>query len=130
MNHAFVLLDIDNFKSYNDTYGHYEGDKAIKELASVIKKNFRASDVLGRFGGDEFMVFIRDFSGITWLCEKLKPIVRFQNGDHSLTTSIGVAIYPQDATTYEDLFQKADTALYHSKIKRSSFTFFSELGNV
>lgn len=76
------------------------------------------------------MVFIMDFSGITWLCEKLKPIVRFQNGDHSLTTSIGVAIYPQDATTYEDLFQKADTALYHSKIKRSSFTFFSELGNV
>lgn len=130
MNHAFVLLDIDNFKSYNDTYGHYEGDKAIKELASVIKKNFRSSDVLGRFGGDEFMILLRDFPGKTWLCKKLEPIVRFQNGGHSLTTSIGIAIYPQDATIYEDLFQKADTALYRSKIERSSFTFFSELGNV
>lgn len=129
LNHAFVLLDIDNFKSYNDTYGHYEGDKAIKELAALVKKTFRASDVLGRFGGDEFMIFIRDFPGRTWLCEKLKPIVRFENGANSLTTSIGIAIYPQNATTYEDLFQKADTALYRSKIKRSSFTFFSESDN-
>lgn len=127
--HAFILLDIDNFKIYNDTHGHYEGDNAIKELATLISKTFRASDVLGRFGGDEFMIFIRDFPNTAWLCEKLKPIVRFQNCDQSLTTSIGISIYPQDATTFEELFRKADMALYRSKETRGSFSFFADLNN-
>ncbi len=127
--HAFLLLDIDNFKHYNDTLGHYEGDKAIKQLANLISKTFRASDVLGRFGGDEFMILVRDCPDAAWLRQKLAPIIRVQNGDDCLTTSIGVARYPQDADTFQDLFQKADQALYHAKIKRSSVAFFSELGH-
>ena len=128
--HAFVVLDIDNFKPYNDTYGHLEGDKAIKELSALIKKTFRNSDILARFGGDEFMILIKDFPNASWVREKIKPIVQFQNQSHSLTTSIGVAIYPQDATTFEDLFQKADEALYHSKKQKKSFTFYSQLDNL
>lgn len=125
--HAFIFLDIDKFKSYNDTYGHYEGDRAIKVLANLIKNLFRSSGIYGRFGGDEFMILIKDIPNTTWLCEKIKSLLQFQNFDHTLTTSIGIAICPQDATTFEDLFQKADKALYHAKTERCSFAFFSKL---
>lgn len=129
--HALVFLDINNFKAYNDTYGHYTGDKAIKTLADLIKKTFRSSDILGRFGGDEFIILITDlmpdFSDTAWLCEKIQPIVRFQSCSHSLATSIGVAIYPQDAVTFEDLLKKADKALYYSKTQENAISFFSQL---
>lgn len=124
--HALALIDIDKFKAHNDIYGHYEGDKAIKKLADLLKETFRSSEILGRFGGDEFIVLITDFSDAAWLCEKIQPIVKFQSGVHSLTTSIGVAVYPQDAVTFEDLFQKADQALYDSKTKEDPISFFSQ----
>lgn len=126
--HAFVLLDIDNFKNHNDTYGHYEGDSAIRSLARLIKKTFRASDICGRFGGDEFMILIKDFPDTTWLCEKIKPLLGFQTCNHCLTTSIGITRYPQDGTTFEELFRNADKALYHSKIKRKAYTLFTRKG--
>ncbi|MDD3417633.1 MAG: sensor domain-containing diguanylate cyclase [Lachnospiraceae bacterium] len=128
--HAFVLLDIDNFKNYNDTYGHYEGDRAIQSLASLIKKAFRNSDICGRFGGDEFIILIKNFPDTAWLRERIKPLLIFQNCGHSLSTSIGVAIYPQDATTFQRLFQNADKALYHSKIERKAFTLFAQLNEL
>lgn len=126
-NHALLLIDVDNFKVYNDTYGHYEGDKALQALAALMNKTFRGADVLGRFGGDEFMIFIHDFSTIDWLCEKLERLLQFQSGEHALTTSIGVALSPSDAIVYDELFLKADKALYHSKLNKGSFTFFSKL---
>lgn len=125
--HALALLDIDKFKDYNDIYGHYEGDKAIKKLADLLKETCPFSDILGRFGGDEFIILITDFSDAEWLCEKLQPIVQFQSCARTLTTSIGVAIYPQDATTFTDLFKKADKALYYSKTKEDAITFFSQI---
>lgn len=125
--HALVMLDINKFKVYNDTYGHYEGDKAIRVLADLLKERFQSPDILGRFGGDEFIILITDFSDIAWLCEKIQPVVKFQSCSHSLTTSVGVAIYPQDATTFEDLFKKADKALYYSKTAQDAITFFLNL---
>ncbi|MDD3348004.1 diguanylate cyclase, partial [Oscillibacter sp.] len=77
--HAFLLLDIDNFKLYNDTYGHYEGDSAIRMLGTLIKKTFRVSDISGRFGGDEFMILIKDFPNEAWLHEKVKQLLAFEN---------------------------------------------------
>lgn len=128
--HALVVLDIDRFKSYNDIHGHYEGDKAIKKLADLMKENFRSSDILGRFGGDEFILLITDFQDTAWLCEKLQPIVAFQSGEHALTTSIGVAVYPQDATAFEDLFKKADKALYYSKKGKDAISFYSQCSHL
>lgn len=128
--HALVLLDIDEFKAYNDIYGHYEGDKAIKKLADLMKDTFRSSDILGRFGGDEFIILITDFSDAALLRERIQPIVKFQSCAHFLTTSIGVAIYPQDATTFEDLFKKADQALYDSKTKKDAISFFSQFDHL
>lgn len=125
--HVLLFLDIDDFKRYNDTYGHFAGDKAIRAISERIRGIFRSDDICGRFGGDEFMILLKDFSDTDGLCEKLQPILRFQTDEHSLTASIGAAVYPQDAENFEELFQKADKALYHSKIQRNSLTFFSEL---
>lgn len=126
LNHAFLLVDIDNFKYYNDIYGHFEGDKAIRAVADLIKKTFRVSDISGRFGGDEFMIFIKNVPNEAWLCEKIQHLLQVQICEHAITTSIGIAIFPQDATTFDELFQKADKALYCSKVEKSSFSFFSE----
>lgn len=128
--HTLVLLDIDRFKAYNDTYGHYEGDKAIRKLADLLKENFRSSDILGRFGGDEFMILITDFFDTAGICEKIQPVAKFQSGEHTLTTSIGVAVYPQDAATFEALFKKADKALYYSKTKKDAISFFSQCAHL
>ena len=125
--HALAVLDINKFKAYNDTYGHYEGDKALKALADLMKENFRSCDILGRFGGDEFIILITNFSTTEWLRERVKPIVSFESSTNSITTSIGIALYPQDAATFEDLFKKADKALYSSKANGKAVTFFSDL---
>ena len=125
--HVLLLMDIDNFKHYNDTYGHFAGDKAIRAISEQIRSTFRSDDICGRFGGDEFMILLKDYSDITGLQKKIDPILSFCTDQHRLTTSIGAAVYPQDAENFEELFQKADKALYHSKIQRNSLTFFSEL---
>lgn len=124
---ALVLLDIDNFKQFNDEYGHYEGDKVIKKTSRLLRDTFRQSDVVGRFGGDEFIVLIRNFADSRWLAERLAHIVQCQNDSLSSTNSIGVAVYPQDGTEFEELFQKADQALYYSKKIKKSYTFFSDI---
>lgn len=68
LNHALLILDIDNFKNYNDTFGHSEGDKVIKAVSRKIRDTFRETDIMGRFGGDEFILLVRDIkkcSGLT-----------------------------------------------------------------
>lgn len=125
--HALVLMDIDNFKSFNDTYGHALGDEAIKLVADNLKHSFRKTDVVGRFGGDEFIVFIQDVSNEEWLAKKLGRLLSFKGGRCRCTASIGVAFFPDDAATFYPLFKRADKALYQSKLKRQTYTFFSEL---
>lgn len=128
--HALILLDINKFKAYNDVYGHYEGDKAIKKLANLMKENFRSSDILGRFGGDEFIILMTDFSDTEKIRKKMQPFIKFQSHNHLLTASAGVAIYPRDASTFKDLFKKADKALYNSKAQKNDISFFSQFNHL
>ena len=125
--HALVLLDIDNFKSFNDTYGHDEGDKILKAISRRIKRTFRQTDVGGRFGGDEFIVLVQNLSDDAWLRDTLAGLTRFQVDDFVCTTSIGVSLFPQDAGAFQELFKKADQALYHAKAQKEAVTFFAEL---
>lgn len=125
--HAMVLIDIDDFKKFNDTFGHAEGDKIIKINAEHIKKVFINSDIVSRFGGDEFLVFIKNFNDIDLLLKRLNSIVKNKYYQYNCTNSIGVAISPQNGTTIEELFNNADKALYHSKLTKSTFTFFSDI---
>ena len=125
--HALVLLDIDNFKSFNDTYGHDEGDKILQAVSRQIKRTFKKPDIGGRFGGDEFIVLVQNYADTDSLRETLAGLTRFHVDDFVCTASVGVALFPQDGEAFRVLFKKADQALYHAKAQKETVTFFAEL---
>lgn len=119
--HALFMIDSDNFKGVNDTYGHAVGDEVIKYLANVIKRTFRDSDFKGRFGGDEFMVFMKNTTkeATAIRAKQLNEAIRkpyVKDGiEIRISCSIGVSYYPKDGNTFEMLFGNADEALYKAK---------------
>lgn len=119
---AVIMIDIDNFKKINDTLGHIEGDSALSQVGEKLSGLFRPVDIVGRIGGDEFLVFMNNYNSFSTLINKLdmisdmfKDIKLGENGNYVVSGSIGVSLYPQDGTTYTELYQKADQALYVSK---------------
>lgn len=126
--HALVILDIDHFKRFNDTYGHDRGDVILKVLCKTIQKAFRKTDVVGRFGGDEFIVFVKDIPDPQWLRQKFQGLTSFDAGDCHCTCSVGIAVFPQDGSDYDTLFKKADRALYQAKASKEELVFYSEIG--
>jgi len=119
---AVLVLDIDKFKSVNDTYGHSTGDVVIKGLGAVLTRCRRDTDAVGRFGGEEFVVLCEetDAAGAFQLAERIREELKAQqfateHGPLSVTCSLGIAAYPRDATTRATLFSRADEALYAAK---------------
>lgn len=119
---ALVVIDLDNFKQVNDQYGHMFGDIIITQSAEEIRKMFRSEDIVGRIGGDEFIVFMKNIPTLELLRSRLESLLNtFATTLHArvpeanLGCSIGVALYPQHGMEYEVLFRKADQALYQSK---------------
>ncbi|MDD2971639.1 MAG: response regulator, partial [Lachnospiraceae bacterium] len=118
---ALLIIDIDNFKTVNDTMGHQEGDYVIKQVSDILLSSFRKSDIVGRIGGDEFcvvMVDVPDKSVIYHKINELIQIMRFKpniNIPEYVTLSIGVATNEKKRINYADLFKKADSALYLAK---------------
>ncbi|MCA9754506.1 MAG: sensor domain-containing diguanylate cyclase [Candidatus Eisenbacteria bacterium] len=116
---SLLFLDIDDFKRINDTYGHGLGDRILAELGKLLMKWARSSDLLARFGGEEFVVLLP----MTEMQQALTAAERLRNAvaEHSfprrkrITVSVGVANYPHDADTTEDLIKMADQALYQAK---------------
>nr|WP_319488803.1 diguanylate cyclase [uncultured Caproiciproducens sp.] len=133
--HALMMIDIDNFKAINDQFGHMTGDEVISEISGKLQKLFRTSDVVGRIGGDEFIVFLRDISTDDLISEKATAMCDvFRNthvGEHlgyKISGSIGIALYPDDGKTYQELYPKADSALYKAKNRgKDCFEFYSEM---
>lgn len=125
-NVTIAIIDIDYFKKVNDVYGHMMGDEVLKRTASIIQNEVREDGLVGRFGGDEFLVIFYNAYDMETMRERLRSIkngvassfVKTQSGeDISITLSIGCAAYPKDADNYEDLFFLADFALYRAKEK-------------
>ena len=119
---ALFMIDTDNFKQINDTKGHMLGDVVLTEMASGMKKIMRRDDVVGRIGGDEFAVFMKDISSkeaAVCKAEELAGMFRrlFENEKRSIkiTCSIGVALYPDDGQDFQTLYRHADRALYEAK---------------
>jgi diguanylate cyclase (GGDEF)-like protein len=119
---AFILLDIDHFKAVNDTYGHPLGDKVLREIAQGVKRRVRDVDLCGRYGGEEFAVLLpaTDLKGGLLVAERIREGVRREafelRGDSkTITVSLGVACFPEDAQSMEALIERADEALYRSK---------------
>ncbi len=120
---SIMMMDADNFKPYNDSLGHQQGDEAIKKLASFLNQNSRGNDFAARYGGEEFTIVMPGTpkENAVSIAERLrKNIQELFAGDKSkgippLTVSIGVATFPYDATDKDSLIHKADVALYEAK---------------
>ncbi len=119
---SLIVTDIDHFKSVNDTYGHATGDVVIKELGAILRRVKRETDVVARFGGEEFCVLCEetDTTGARLLAERIreelgKSVFHSELGKLSVTASLGVATFPDHAENEEDLFEASDKALYAAK---------------
>lgn len=119
---ALMIIDLDNFKEANDLLGHAYGDQLLEKTANILKEMFKGGDVIGRIGGDEFMVYMRNMSSISDADELAGSIVKnvrydldFEGQPIHVTCSVGVAVYPYHGKTYEELFEKADRAVYTVK---------------
>ena len=121
---SLVFLDIDHFKNYNDAHGHTQGDKLLRTLGQILKKNLRKSDLIARYGGDEFVITLPETAKAQTrtVAEKICEFVsnyRFEGRETQplgkVTLSIGVASYPEDGTDGSSLIQCADQALYQAK---------------
>jgi diguanylate cyclase (GGDEF)-like protein len=118
-----LLLDLDHFKSVNDTYGHAAGDAVLTELADILRTTFRASDYVVRWGGEEFLIVVRfvDRASAPELAEKLRAVIAahaFELPDGTIlqrTCSIGFAVWPTRDETFEQVVDRADAALYAAK---------------
>ena len=116
------MLDLDHFKNINDTYGHTAGDEVLRTLASELRNHIRHPDMIGRYGGEEFMILLphSTLKAASEQAERLRKHVRslgIKSGENEITVtvSIGIAQYRVDGETWEDLLNRADAALYEAK---------------
>jgi diguanylate cyclase (GGDEF)-like protein len=116
------VLDIDNFKKINDTMGHAFGDEVLRSLGQQITPIFRASDIIGRIGGDELIILLKNLNSDEILLKEATKVARFfhefKAGEYvkySATASIGAAIFPRDGKDFESMYKAADQALYMAK---------------
>ena len=136
--HALLMIDIDHFKSINDSFGHAAGDHAIREFAAVIRKMFRSTDICGRIGGDEFIVLIRDVPSREWLEGYMRTLfdgqmrrISVEGTECQISASAGIAIYPHAGKNFETLYRNADTALYLAKDSgRGTYKIYDAYGGV
>lgn len=132
---ALLFIDLDNFKQINDLYGHKSGDQLLKEVGSVLRSSLRSTDVLARWGGDEFVMLL-PFAGDAdvprkvagELTHKLRLSLETKYRDTFVTLSVGIAVYPEDADTGEALLVQADKALFYAKSQgRNNIQLFADL---
>ncbi len=117
---ALVMLDVDNFKRFNDDFGHQAGDEVLVEVARTLRENIRKIDIAARYGGEEFCVLLLDVdeSRAAKLAEKLRrKVSEIENPYRQITVSVGVALYCAKWPTEQSLIKAADDALYRAKAK-------------
>jgi diguanylate cyclase (GGDEF)-like protein len=115
---SLIMIDLDDFKNFNDTYGHQEGDRILRGVAALIKKTTRDLDIAARYGGEEFAIILPQTgsSQAAGIAERLREqVAKTFCGDRKVTISLGVAACPGDAKSARELVKKADRALYQSK---------------
>lgn len=115
---AVVFIDLDGFKPVNDQLGHDAGDQILKDVAARIRDSIRACDCVGRLGGDEFVAVLGEISELETaneIARRISQAISRTNNEFLLSASIGVSIFPRDASHFEDLLRRADQAMYRAK---------------
>ena len=119
---GMMVIDIDYFKYVNDTFGHLFGDYVLVELAQLLRNFFAPKDVIMRFGGDEFVILLKDISHSALVKKGMELVnavrkMRFGGKDYSMTCSVGICYLPENESgyTYDQMFENADWALYQAK---------------
>ena len=137
MHHAFFIMDMDCFKQINDKYGHATGDQALEAFGSLLQSYFRQSDILGRVGGDEFVVFMKHVKNAENASTRAKELLTklhslaVGNMERPMSASIGLVMAPDEGDCYMELYQKADHALYQAKKRgKNQCVIFSREMNV
>ena len=125
---AMFLMDVDRFKAINDTYGHDVGDSIIRQLGTYLGSRFkRSNEITGRFGGDEFVLFIKDIDNLSdarnigeEIASGVAENVLLPDSDQKVSISIGIAGFDGQEKNYSELFKKADTAMYKAKADKEN----------
>lgn len=120
--HAFLMIDFDNFKTINDTHGHLFGDTVLAEMTAGVKRLFHSDALIGRIGGDEFVVFLKNIPSSDFAQRKAEQILHlfdatfaFGKNNFQISCSIGIAMAPASGTNFTTLYRNADIALYSAK---------------
>lgn len=120
--HALFLIDVDCFKNINDTFGHSYGDYILRDTAEKMQSILRKTDLIGRIGGDEFVVFVKEIPSYEFALKKAGQLCSILKADHSvegrlcsISVSVGVAVVPIHGTDFNTLYKNADRALYSAK---------------
>jgi len=135
---ALLFIDLDGFKIVNDTIGHNGGDALLAELATRLRATLREGDVIGRMGGDEFVVLIEEFTEAVQVAEVAKKVLEtvgrpflMQGREFEVTASLGISIFPEDGQDAQTLLKNADIAMYLVKQQgKNSFRFYAPQMNV
>ena len=132
--HALMIIDVDHFKDVNDQLGHLYGDIVLTQLADSLKPLFRTDDIVGRVGGDEFFVLMKNYKPVEILKDKAEKIgnafrkTYTENGATvNISASIGIALFPQHGAEFDELYKAADAALYSAKAAgKDRYSFFAD----
>lgn len=130
---SLLIVDIDHFKKVNDTYGHSAGDAVIIDVTKVIQKALRKVDILGRYGGEEFIIFLPEtnYQNAIHVGERIRKTIEktqtiYENKKIMCTISLGISNFHPNDKTFDDVFKRADTALYQAKNEgRNRVIYFS-----
>ena len=135
-----LMFDFDNFKRFNDSYGHVWGDKLLTLFSDIIMQNIRKSDIPVRYGGEEFLILIRDFDAdmakgvgerIRRQLEKQRIYVGDEENRKRVTVSCGLSQYPKNSAKIKEVIDFADKALYHAKaIGKNMVVSYDEIGKI
>lgn len=136
---AIIMLDVDDFKRFNDKYGHYSGDLVLTAIGEIITRTLRRVDFAFRYGGEEFVVLLPEtkLQSALQVAERLRERVELETGtmlsditDQGVTVSVGVACYPDNGATRDQLFNKVDSLLYKAKELGKNKVYFAEENGV
>jgi two-component system cell cycle response regulator len=116
---ALLMMDLDNFKAINDTYGHQIGDAVLVDFVSVTRQQLRPADALGRFGGEEFVALLpeTDLAQAQLVAERIRSRCEQSSSETAHTVSIGLAVSVASSEMVQDILKRADAALYRAKAR-------------